>query len=336
MKIKLTNTGAGYATLVCVQPDDLEHFRSYPTLRNPFDTVMAELRKFMAGRVDQYLLDIPSSYYSAENLLIGPDVSIYLGELRRKYALMKATLLRQNLGDGEHYAGMHFDCSSNTYEFLHGNDLDGEPEPDDTKPVDSHKTVSDYRLLLSTRRMLGFLGVDYYDGPDCKFESNRHPSPAKGCLTRIAKNYLMTIIIPNALLAIKYGATIEKIAFEALDYCMKTGKSSASVDAWETLKADQKTMADIAQKYNFYVYGVKRDGTMLDAEHECYLEKFVSLKCKKNKRFKKSKNADVVADLIKRMDKEPELRKMSHRKLLALGITNRAARMFMKARNQTK
>lgn len=201
------------------------------------------------------------------------------------------------------------------------------------QPADS--TVTDFHLLLSTRRMLGHLGSPYYDGADFKFESNRHPSPSATYIVKLAKEYMMNVIIPNALLAAKYGVSVNgRCVGKAIDYCMRTGKSEKSVEAWEEAKKDQAKMQDILEKYNFYVVGMNRDGTEVKKERRCYFDKFVSLKVKDAKKFKKSKNTDVVADLIKRMETEPELRKMSHRELMAMGISNRAARMFEEARKK--
>ena len=42
-----------------------------------------------------------------------------------------------------------------------------------------------------------------------------------------------------------------------------------------------------------------------------------------------------VAELLERMKQEPELSTMSHRQLMATGISDRAARLFMKVREET-
>lgn len=210
----------------------------------------------------------------------------------------------------------------------------GEQPEEQPREQPEDRAITDFRLLLSTRRMLGHLGSPYYDGPEFKFESNKHPSPAATYLPTLAKEYMMKVIIPNALLALKYGASVGNVVMDALDHCMTTSKSQKSVDAWKEMRADQAKMKEIAEKYNFYVVGVNRDGSPVKPERRCYFDKFVNLKAKDAKKFKKSKNADVVADLIKRMEKEPELRKMSHRELMAMGISDRPARTFMQARKK--
>jgi hypothetical protein len=190
-----------------------------------------------------------------------------------------------------------------------------------------------FRLLLSTRKLLGSLGVDFYDGPEFKFASNRHPSPAESYVPTLAKEYMMKVIIPNALLAEKHWKKIPmETAVEALDYCMRTGKSPEAVQSWEQMKNDPGKLNPVLEKYTFYVLGKRRDGRDIEADHRCYFDKYVSLKGKDAPKFKRGKNQEVVYSLLKRMESEPALKTMSHRQLMAAGITNRVARLFMEAR----
>lgn len=206
-----------------------------------------------------------------------------------------------------------------------------------TEPVtrEHECCTEEFKLLLSTRKLLGFLGVGYYDGPEFKFKGNRHPSPAESYVQTLAKEYLMKLIIPNALLAVKHGKTFGlDAAILALDHCMTAGKSPESVLYWQALKADATRMNPVLEKYTFYVLGKRRDGRDIEADHRCYFDKYVSLKGKDAPKFKRGKNQDVVDSLLKRMESEPALKTMSHRQLMASGITNRAARLFMAARKR--
>ena len=190
-----------------------------------------------------------------------------------------------------------------------------------------------FRLLLSTRKLLGYLGVDYYEGQEFKFQSNRHQSPAESYVPTLAKEYMMKVIIPNALLAEKHWRTIPlETAVEALDYCMRTGKSPEAVQSWEQMRNDPGKLNPVLEKYTFYVLGKRRDGRDIEADHRCYFDKYVSLKGKDAPKFKRGKNQDVVDSLLKRMESEPALKTMSHRQLMAIGISDRPARMFMAAR----
>jgi hypothetical protein len=195
--------------------------------------------------------------------------------------------------------------------------------------------ADDFKYLLSTRKLLGFLGVNYYDGPEFKFMGNRHPSPAEPYVPTLAKEYLMQLIVPNALIALKHGKTFTvETAMLALDHCMTSGKSPESVVYWQSVRSDQSRLNPIVEKYMFYVLGKTRDGRDVKADHRCYFEKYVALKVKKAKKFKKSRNQEVVEGLLKRMESEPELKSMSHRQLMAAGISGRPARMFMEARKK--
>ena len=204
---------------------------------------------------------------------------------------------------------------------------------EDTQSNDS--TITDYKALLSTRSMLKAIGGNlYYNGPEFKFESNRHPSPAKGYISTLAKHYLMAIIIPNALLGQKFFKYVHgKCLFEALNHCMTTGKSEKSTAYWDEIKDAPDFRNSIIEKWLFYVAGMKRDGSMLEESHRCYFDKYINLRCKSNvTKFRKGKTQDGVENLLARMNTEPELKTASHRKLMELGISDRQARLFMKAR----
>jgi hypothetical protein len=211
-------------------------------------------------------------------------------------------------------------------------ELPATPQEPTAAPV-HRESIKEFRLLLSTRKLLGYLGVDYYEGQEFKFLSNRHPAPAESYVPTLAKEYMMKVIIPNALLADKHWKKIPlETAVEALDYCMRTGKTPGAVQFWEQMRNDPGKMNPVLEKYTFYVLGKRRDGRDIEADHRCYFDKYVSLKGKDAPKFKRGKNQDVVDSLLKRMESEPALKTMSHRQLMAAGITNRVARLFMAAR----
>lgn len=233
----------------------------------------------------------------------------------------------QWVGNGDMRAGQEFEYSFQTRACT----LPSTPQP----RAETAERVDEFHYLISTRKLLGFLGVDYYDGPEFKFLSNRHPSPAESYIPTLAKEYMMQLVVPNALIALKHGKVFSlESAMSALDHCMTTGKSQESVLYWQALKADASRMNPILEKYTFYVLGKRRDGRDIEADHRCYFDKYVSLKAKDAKTFKKSRNQDVVDGLLKRMESEPELKTMSHRQLMAAGISDRPARMFMEARKR--
>lgn len=211
-----------------------------------------------------------------------------------------------------------------------------EPEAATTEhSTPQSKVITDYQALIRTRKMLKTIdGSLYYDGPVFKFESSRHQSPADAYLGTLAKQYMMLIIIPNVLLAKKFGwVTIGKAAMSALDYCMTTGKCQRAKDSWERFKNDDKMMPPIKDIYNFYAANTKRDKTPIEKDRQWYFDKFINLKCKENTtKFRKGKTQDAVDDLLARMENEPELKTASHRRLMEMGISNLAARHFMQAR----
>lgn len=215
-----------------------------------------------------------------------------------------------------------------------------ESEPANTEHSDPQpKIITNYQALISTRKLLKAIGGNlYYDGPIFKFESNRHQSPADAYLSTLAKQYMMQVIIPNALLAKKFGwFIVGRSAIDALDYCMTTGKCQRVKDSWKRFKSDDKLLTPIKDLYNFYAANTKRDKTPIENDRQWYFDKFVNLKCKENTtKFRKGKTQDAVDDLLARMENEPELKTASHRRLMEMGVSNQAARHFMKARKVQK
>ena len=118
------------------------------------------------------------------------------------------------------------------------------------------KIITNYQALISTRKLLKAIGGNlYYDGPIFKFESNRHHSPADAYLGTLAKQYMMQVVIPNVLLAKKFGwFIVGRSAIEALDYCMTTGKCQRAKDSWERFKNDDKMMTPIKDIYKAPVW----------------------------------------------------------------------------------
>lgn len=198
--------------------------------------------------------------------------------------------------------------------------------------------LEDWEALLSTRRIVAMTGATIYNGPVFKFKSNRHPSPAAGAIDALAKDYTMNVLIPNALLAIhllgkKADAYWSGDAFgKALRHCMTTGKTQKSIDAWNAYlqNTDGKSLIRL---WNKYVANVDETGAAIAADHRWYFKKYIDLRCQTNTtKFRKSKNQDELQKLLERMKSEPELRTATHRQLLDMGISNRLARQFMKAR----
>ena len=196
--------------------------------------------------------------------------------------------------------------------------------------------LTDHMLLLSTRRLLhGIAPGRYYDGPEFKFLSNRHPSPAERFIPVLASRYMMNVVIPNSLLAREYGFMVdEETAMKALDYCMRTGKKPAALAYWDAYLGEGKQAAQY-RLFSFYVNGLKSDGSEVPKEKRCFFKKFIDLKHKDAQPCRKSRNMNKVAELLERMKQEPELSTMSHRQLMATGISDRAARLFMKVREET-
>ena len=200
--------------------------------------------------------------------------------------------------------------------------------------VIAKKGITDYHSLLSTRAMLSELGGNlYYDGPDFRFDSRHHPSPRESYLQHLAEEYLMRVIIPNGLLAKKFGYSVDwKLMASALKHCMTTGKSLSATEAWERRK--KEIIKPVVERWNFYIAGKNADDTDVPKEKRCYFDKYVSLHSGEfTKQYTRGKCQDMVKELLARVEKEPELKTMSHRELLAKGISDRTARQFMKARS---
>ena len=199
----------------------------------------------------------------------------------------------------------------------------------------TYPDITDYKAFTSTRKTLIAIGGNIvYDGNEYKFESDKHRSPAREYIPRLCKTYLMQVVIPNALLSKKFrhGTTFETV-FNAVDHCMTVGKSVKSQDFWKEFK-ESDDIQEIKDAINFYVFDKKRDGSAVDSQHRCYFDKFVSLNCKSQTKFKKGKLDEEVGKLIKRMKDEPELGTASYRQLREMGISDRLARLFMKKRGE--
>lgn len=201
------------------------------------------------------------------------------------------------------------------------------------------KCLDNWEALLSTRRILAMTGATIYDGPEFKFKSNRRESPAAGAIDGLAKDYSMNVIIPNALLAMhllgkKANAYWDGNCFgKALRYCMTTGKSQKSIDAWEAYLKETEGK-ELSQLWNKYVANVGKNGEEIADDHKWYFKKYVDMRCKENTtKFRKSKNDDELKKLLDMMDTETELKTASRRRLVELGYSETLARRFMKARN---
>ena len=263
-------------------------------------------------------------------------VNMMIGMLKGRYRNLKEAFFQSNCtinaidGNNQYYFRKAEEPAEETQE---------ESKEASETPAESEYDITDYRTLLSTRAMLKAIGDVYYDGLEFKFQSNRHPSPARAYILPLAKEYMMQVIIPNALIAKKFRKRIDPVAVKrAIHHCMTCGKSEASIAAWKELAHDHA--AEILDKYWFYVLDMNRDGSEVPSDRRCYLEKFVdtrnagtkSVYAGERKQFRKSKNQDAVQELLNRMEAEPELRTASHRRLMELGISGRTARLFMKAR----
>lgn len=198
----------------------------------------------------------------------------------------------------------------------------------------------DFKALTSTRKMLGTIGKTvFYDGYDFKFVSNRHPHPKPGKIKWLCLHYMMTVIIPNALLGRKYGVAIPGDApGEALTYCMTTGKSPEAVEAYWA--AIGQIWPEVIEKYNLYVENRMRDGKQVAKGTEWFFDKFVGSHIKEEAldfagKFRKGKSQDEVLKLMERMKTEPALATMTKKELIGSGIPERTAKLFMKTRSKT-
>lgn len=298
------------------------------------------VRKSLGKRVDnlcsgQGLVHVPGICTDPESMSRAGIVNGWFNRFNSAISLMRDNYFAW-IKSGDMRAGeqLEYDFATREYSIpesapQYAGKRESAPAP---APVPNSQET-DPSLLLSTRRLLASLGVEWYDGPEFRFRSNRHPSPKESYIPTLAKEYMMQIIVPNALLASKHYRLFPVAdAMAALDLCMTSGKSPESVDAWNRAKAG--VAQSISEKYMFYVLGKTREGREVSLDHRCYFEKYLSLKVKDAGRFKKSKNQEVVAGLLARMENEPELKEMSRRKLVESGIPDRAARMFMEARKR--
>lgn len=200
---------------------------------------------------------------------------------------------------------------------------------------DATKAKLDPVAFTSTRKMLIALGRPKYDGPEFKFVSHDHKHPKQKDIYTLATKYLMTVIIPNALLAKQHGALIDfDTVCRALKHCMTVGKSLQCASYWTTFVAEQPPeltkMLDIVR---YYVFDTKSDGSKVEPNRRWFFKKFVDKKCKDQKSFRKGKLSDELQKLLKRAETEPELKTMCKRELVEKGISQRLALMFIQARN---
>lgn len=300
-------------------------------------------RGIFAPSVDNLLRVIKTGVPLNPSALLYPfpednsTVNTMIGMLKGRFRNLKEAFFQSN-------CTINAIDGSNQYYFRKADDSEepAEEAPVEPKeaPAESEYDIADYRTLLSTRAMLKAIGDVYYDGLEFKFQSNRHPSPARAYILPLAKEYMMQVIIPNALIAKKFRKRIDPVAVKrAIHHCMTCGKSEASIASWKELAREHA--AEILDKYWFYVLDMNRDGSEVPSDRRCYLEKFVdtrnagtkSVYAGERKQFRKSKNQDAVEELLSRMEAEPELRTASHRRLMELGVSDRTARLFMKARN---
>ena len=193
-------------------------------------------------------------------------------------------------------------------------------------------------MLLSTRRVLAKFPGYLYDGYEFKFRSNYHPSPAQGYIDTLLKQYLMQIIIPNALLYHHLSGNKLRVeptsVIKAINYCMTTGKSETAKAYWDEYKTNHKDELKAACNiYDLYAVNLTRDGKAIDDGHRYFLDKHLrKLDTAKLDKFRRGKNSDELAKLLDRMKTEPELKTASKRKLMEMGVSQRLALAFMKAR----
>ena len=258
------------------------------------------------------------------------SVNAMLQMLRTRYANLKNAFFNSG------YKVNAIDANNCYYFHKDTDDAPVKPEP---KTEQSTSTaIENWEALLSTRKIIALTGATVYDGPEFKFKSNLHPSPAAGAIDALAKDYTMNIIIPNALLALKLLGKNSTAYWsgncfgKAIRHCMTTGKAQKSIEAWEAYLKETGGKA-LSALWNKYVANIDSDGNPIQADHRWYFNKFVDLRCKGNTtKFRKGKNQDALNELLKRMEAEPELKTASRRKLMEMGISERLAQLFMKAR----
>ena len=260
-------------------------------------------------------------------------VNAMLSMLRTRYANLKNEFFNSG------YKVNAIDANNRYY--FH-KDTDDAPVKTEKEPVKTEQAKVDYidnwEALLSTRKIIALTGATVYDGPEFKFKSNLHPSPAAGAIDALAKDYAMNVIIPNALLALKLLGKASTLRWDgkcfgkAIRHCMTTGKAEKSVEAWEAYLEETGGKA-LSALWNKYVANLDAEGNPIPADHQWYFNKYVDLRCKDNKtKFRKGKNQDALNELLKRMETETELKTASRRKLMEMGISERLAQLFMKAR----
>lgn len=258
-------------------------------------------------------------------------VNVCIGILRTRFYKLKDEFFKQK----ENGRKINAIGPDNRYYFNAGPlEVPNVAVQEDTQRQELHE----WKALLSTRRIVAMTGATLYEGPEFKFRSNLHPSPSADAIDALAKYYTMNIIIPNALLAMhllgrKSGGIWGKECFpHALHYCMTTGKSSKSIEAWnEYMKTI--TVKSVIKLWKKYVTNMDENGNPIPSDRQWYFRKFVDLRCKGNSsKFRKSKNQDELQKLLERMKSEPELKTATHRRLVELGLSDTLARQFMKAR----
>lgn len=329
-----------------ILPKDIDALVDGKTFSSDTEVVKNAITEHIGSRLGKPIFEdglSPMAVSDSNNTNLLSDVNGLVNIINKCVCYMRDAYFNQRY-DGAF--GAIYDIGSNKLEvctatqlqdYLNGTD---ERATDSDKQVDRNSgTITDFKALTSTRKLLKAIGGKlYYDGPDFKFESNRHQSPADSYIITLAKQYLMKVIIPNVLLAKKFGWFTEgPLALKALNYCMVTGKCKRAIEAWDKYVRDNDASRPIIELYNLYATNIKRDGTEVEKSRQWYFDKFVNLKCKDNKtKFRKGKTQDVVAELLVRMDSESELKTASHRELMKMGISNLTARQFMKARRIKK
>lgn len=293
--------------------------------KTPFANAMENLRRAVV--IGKPINPHALVYGFPEN---NSTVNAMLSMLRSRYANLKNEFFNSG------YKVNAIDAN-NCYYFH--KDTDDEPaKPEQKTEQNTSTAIENWEALLSTRKIIALTGATVYDGPEFKFKSNLHPSPADGAIDALAKDYTMNIIIPNALLALKLLGKNSTAYWagncfgKAIRHCMVTGKSEKSVAAWEAYVKETGGKAVLAL-WNKYVANIDADGNPIKADHRWYFNKFVDLRCKGNTtKFRKGKNQDALNELLKRMETETELKTASRRKLMEMGISERLAQLFMKAR----
>lgn len=329
-----------------IESKDIDALINGKTFKNDPESVKKAITEHIDKRLGHFQFTdgiLPMAVNDSNNIELLNDVNHLVNAINKCVSYMRDSYFNQRYNGA---FGAIYDIGLNKLEVctvtqIHDY-LDGTNElatSSDKQVEHNSGTITDFKALTSTRKLLKAIGGKlYYDGPNFKFESNHHQSPADSYIITLAKQYLMKVIIPNVLLAKKFGWFTEgPLAMKALDHCMTTGKSQKAKGAWKDIASDNNVMGPIYNLYDLYAANIKRDGTEVEKDRQWYFDKFVNLKCKDNKtRFRKGKTQDAVAELLARMDSESELKTASHRELMKMGISNLTARQFMKARRIKK